>query len=269
MFSVVLPAYNCEDTIITVIKSILQQTRFDLIDEIIVINDGSTDNTGNVIKEFIDKNVNTKVIYIEQDNHGVSYTRNRAIKMARAEWIALIDSDDVWLPNKIEHQVYYLNQNSNIVFMGADANLRFLFFHKKGLYNISPRELCIRYTPDTSSIIFKRKIGIELGLFNEGMKYCEDINFFQRFLLKKSYYVLCEKLVEIAIGKEYFGQSGLSSNLYKMHMGRKQNTKELYEMGLISKGYALLTQFCNELKYLRRCLLQKLSAYKSERKRLR
>ena len=104
MFSVVIPAYNCEKTIERVLDSVMAQTRFDLITEIIVINDGSTDNTDAIIKDYIKRKQGNKINYIIQENHGVSYTRNKGIRIAEGEWIALLDSDDIWNPVKIERQ---------------------------------------------------------------------------------------------------------------------------------------------------------------------
>lgn len=266
MFSVVIPAYNCEDTIEQVMSSVINQTRVDLIEEIIIVNDGSTDRTNRIIRDFMNRKTYPKMILLEQENRGVSYSRNRAIMTATAEWIALLDSDDIWLPNKLERQVQCINEKKDIYFLGCDGKLKFLLWKKSGLCKISAKELCIRNTPQTSSIIFKRNEGIKLGLFNEKMKYGEDINFFQKFLLMDSYYVLCEKLTEISIGKQYFGQSGLTSQLYKMHLGRKQNTKELYEMGLISKRYERLMQVFNNVKYVRRYLIKKINSARNTKK---
>lgn len=259
MFSVVIPAYNCEKTIVRVLESVFNQTRSDSIEEIIIVNDGSTDQTNQVIKEFIKKHDQINIIYLEQENHGVSYSRNRGIKKATADWIALLDSDDVWLPNKLERQMQCIEKHENMVFLGCDENLKFFFHKKSGLYKVSAKELCIRNTPATPSIVFKRTIGLELGLFNEHMKFCEDINFYQKFLLRDSYYVLVEKLIEIGIGKQYFGQTGLTSHLYQMHIGRKKNTKELYEMGLISKRYEWLMQLFNNMKFFRRYIIRKIN----------
>ena len=111
MFSVVIPAYNCEKTIECVIESVLSQTAFDLIDEVVIINDGSTDGTENIIKNLIEnKKLGDLIHYVYQENHGVSYTRNKGIELAKAEWIALLDSDDIWLSNKIERQAEVINK---------------------------------------------------------------------------------------------------------------------------------------------------------------
>lgn len=262
MFSVIIPAYNCENTIIRTLQSVADQTRVDLVEEIIIINDGSSDHTESAVHEFIANNKNVPVRYLRQDNHGVSYTRNKAIRMANAEWVALLDSDDVWLESKLERQYEMIAGNPQISFLGSAYPLKILFGKREGLCKLSAKELCLRNMPNTPSVVFKKSVGVELGLFDENMKYCEDINFYQKFLLKDSYYVLAEKLIEVSIGKDFFSQSGLSSHLKQMHMGRNRNTRELHEMGLISRSYMYVMLIMNEMKYVRRVVQKKLLTMK-------
>ena len=97
--SVVVPAFNCQDTISRVIDSIRYQTKYSYIKEIIVVNDGSTDNTLSQLKK---NDLDDKMVIISQKNGGVSKARNVGMEYATGEWIALCDSDDIWLNNKIE-----------------------------------------------------------------------------------------------------------------------------------------------------------------------
>lgn len=264
MFSVVIPAFNCEKTITSTLDSVKGQTRVDLIDEIIIINDGSVDSTEEVIITYINNNPELNIVYRKHNNHGVSYTRNYGIRIAKSAWIALLDSDDAWKPNKIERQVECIQQNSDIVFIGASYPIKFLFReYWEGVHKINAYQLCIRSMPTTPSVIFKREIGLELGLFNTQMEYCEDINFFQRFLLVDSYFILAEDLVEISIGKNYHGESGLSSNLYKMNAGRNRNIKELREMGLIGTPFMILMLLFDFLKLIRRLMIKKIEKMKN------
>ncbi len=256
--SVVIPAYNCSETIEMVLDSVCAQTRFDLIEEIIVINDGSTDDTDRVIRNYREKNKSLPLIYVSQKNHGVSYTRNRAIYMAKGEWIALLDSDDLWKPKKIERQVDILKKNPNIRFLGTVSKMKLIVSKKEGLYKLNAKELCIRNMPQTPSIIFHKKTGIKLGLYNVEMQYGEDINFYQKFLTIDSYYILVEDLIVVGFQKKYFAQKGLSSNLYKMHMGRNKNTRELYKMGLIPGWYLHLMIICNWGKFFKNYVIQKI-----------
>ena len=260
MFSVVIPAYNCEKTIYETLESVFGQTRRDLIDEIIIINDGSSDNSDTIIRCYLKEHSEIKSIYIIQENKGVSRTRNTAIRMASAEWIALLDADDIWLPNKLERQWECIHNNPEICFLGCIYPFKILFRkYKAGLYKITPEQLCIRNMPSTPSVVFKKNVGLELGLYNEAMKYGEDINFFQKFFLRDSYFILAEELIRISVGKRYFAESGLSSDLLSMHKGRNKNTEELYEMGLISKSFFHLMLIMNELKFVRRQGIKKLT----------
>lgn len=258
--SVVIPAYNCEKTIKKVLDSVLSQSRIDLIREIIIVNDGSTDKTDEIIKKYIEVHHDIPIVYLIHENRGVSFTRNRGIRAAKGSWIALLDSDDIWFPSKIEKQFDAIVHNDNIKFLGSAKRLK--FFVKtvnSGIYKLNAKELCIRNVPQTPSVLFNKEAGISLGLFNEKMRYGEDINFYQKFLTLDSYYILIEELVKTGIGKFFFAQSGLTANLKKMHLGRNQNVKELYEMKLISKKYMWLMLICNQFKYYRRLIIQKIN----------
>ena len=256
MFSVVIPAYNCEVTICDVLLSVLNQTRVDLVEEIIVINDGSTDNTDVIMQNFIIQHPEIKIRYYRQSNRGVSYTRNKGILLAKAKWIALLDSDDLWKKNKVERQYECIIKNKDLYFLGSMYPLKFLFRKKRGLYKVSARELCIRSCPPTPSIVFEKQKGIDLGLFDENRSFCEDIQFFQKFLLLDSYYILAEDLITVSYAKKHFASSGLSSNLYEMHIGRNENVRELQRMNLISKSYMIVMLFFNNIKFLRRVVIQ-------------
>lgn len=95
--STVIPAYNAGDYLVEAISSVLRQTQ--LPDEILVVDDGSTDETPNILRQF-----GPPVVCIRQENRGLSAARNRGILEARGDWIALLDADDVWSPRKLEVQ---------------------------------------------------------------------------------------------------------------------------------------------------------------------
>lgn len=267
MFSVVIPVYNCQDTIEDALNSVISQTRKDLIEEIIIINDGSTDKTEEIVKGYIMRNREIYIRYIFQENAGVSVARNKGIRLANAEWIALLDSDDKWKCNKIERQYEILKDNPQILFLGTVYPLKILFKTKSGLCKLNANQLCIRSMPQTPTVVFKRETAIELGLFNEQMRYGEDINFYQKFLLKDSYYILAEDLVDISIQKNFFAQSGLSSHLYQMHLGRNQSTRDLQKMNLISKPYMWIMLVGNWIKFFRRLAIKQIqkSRYKKNK----
>jgi glycosyltransferase involved in cell wall biosynthesis len=105
--SVVIPAYNAEKHIARAIESVLAQTR--AADDVIVVDDGSSDGTAEVIRSFGDR-----VILIQQENAGASVARNAGIEAATGDWIAFLDGDDEWLPGKLKLQSEHLSRNPNL-----------------------------------------------------------------------------------------------------------------------------------------------------------
>jgi glycosyltransferase involved in cell wall biosynthesis len=110
----VIPAFNAGASIARAIKSVLSQTL--LPDEIIVVDDGSGDNTREETLRFGDK-----VRYIRQENQGPGQARNTGIKAAKSTWIAFLDSDDEWMPNRLEAQIGLLRRNPDLMWCGANA----------------------------------------------------------------------------------------------------------------------------------------------------
>ena len=100
--SVIIPCYNSEKTIRETIESVLAQTYRDF--EIIVVDDGSTDGSKDVILSF-----GTKLTYIYQENKGQSAAQNTGIRFAKGDYLAFVDADDLWLPQKLEKQIHLLN----------------------------------------------------------------------------------------------------------------------------------------------------------------
>ncbi len=108
LVSILLPAYNSESYIKQTIDSILQQTYAEF--ELLIINDGSTDNTSNIIDSYTDK----RIQYIKNNgNQGLIFTLNKGIELAKGKYIARIDADDICLPQRIEKQVAWMQQNTN------------------------------------------------------------------------------------------------------------------------------------------------------------
>lgn len=165
----------------------------------------------------------------------------------------------------LKDRLKFLGGGNDIVFLGAVYPLRILRT-RKGLHCMTAMELCIRNLPQTSSVIFKKDVGMELGLFDEKRHYGEDIQFYQKFLLLNSYYVLAEQLTEVDVGKKYFGEFGLTSNLRMMSKGRDKNTLELYEMGLISFPFLIIMICLNQIKYYRRCVIKVIEKLRYEYK---
>lgn len=101
--SVLMPVYNCEPYIDKAIESVLNQTYQDF--ELIVVNDGSTDRSGEIASSY------PQVRYYDCPHRGIPATRNFALSKAEGEMIAFLDADDLWTPEKLEHQVNYLEEH--------------------------------------------------------------------------------------------------------------------------------------------------------------
>ena len=106
LVSVIIPVYNAEKYIEQTIRSVLEQTLEDI--EIIVLNDGSKDNSGNIIKRLQDED--KRIIYIPKSNSGVSDTRNTGIRQASGKYLAFLDADDIWKPENLEEKINALKQ---------------------------------------------------------------------------------------------------------------------------------------------------------------
>ena len=113
LVSIVMPSYNTGRFIAESIESVLAQTYTNW--ELLIVDDASTDNTDEVVKKFTElAKVNdvSKIRYFKNDcNRGAAYSRNRALREARGEWVAFLDSDDLWLPNKLEKQLAFMREN--------------------------------------------------------------------------------------------------------------------------------------------------------------
>lgn len=113
LVSVIVPAYNSAKYITETISSLLEQTYPNI--EIIVVNDGSQDNTLDVLKFY-----QTKIVIIDQLNTGVSGARNTGIRAAKGDLISFCDSDDLWAPQKIHEQITYLQHNPSVGMVYCD-----------------------------------------------------------------------------------------------------------------------------------------------------
>ncbi len=105
--SVIIPTYNRAHFLCEALDSALSQTFKDF--EIIIVDDGSTDNTKQVLEKY-----GSRIYYIYQENKGRAEARNTGIRRAKGEHIAFLDDDDIWLPNKLEKQVFFLDARPDI-----------------------------------------------------------------------------------------------------------------------------------------------------------
>ncbi len=250
--SVIIPAYNAENTIIHALDSVKNQTgNFEF--EIIVINDGSTDKTENLVQRFITENPEFNVILINQKNGGVSSARNAGLKITKGNFIALLDADDIWLPTKSEKQIAFFHKLGNSIdFISCRINnnkLLFPYFAKNHLAKVTLNRLLIRNGIPAPTVLFKRNIISKTGFFNDNQRYAEDHNYWLRISLDHEMYILDESLVIAGNGKRTFGISGLSANLKEMKSGFRKNLDELRALKKLNSSQYFLLRILYELKY--------------------
>lgn len=260
MISVIIPAYNAEETIVECVNGVLNQTRVDLIKEIIVVDDGSSDNTVKVLNDSIN---NELISIISKTNGGVSSARNVGINNASGKWIALLDSDDVWLPEKIERQIKYIKRFPSIKFIGTNRNNENVRFGKrvtKNLYRLGLRDILIKNWPHTSTILIKKKVFDEVGLFDESMRYAEDGNLWNRIAIIYPLYYIAESLEIAGGGKMQYGEKGLSSNLRGMYEGNLKNLRILKDEACIGKVEYVIWRLYFLIKYVKRVIVSRTNA---------
>ncbi len=260
LVSVIIPLYNAQNTIIKCIQSVLSQLPNDQI-EIIVIDDGSTDESNKVVNSFIKDYEYNNITLISQKNKGVSAARNVGIKSAKGDYIALIDSDDIWLENKLKHQLSIFQQFDDIDFVGTMINNLTLGFPYKlhdELFEVTFNRLMLKMAPSTITAMFKKALIEKSGLFDETQKYSEDLNLWLRFS-KQGKMVIINKNYAIAGDyKPTFGHSGLSGNLRKMFEGEKKNIKDMRNLKYINYFKYIFYRIYITLKYLRRITISKI-----------
>lgn len=185
LISVIIPTYNCGKYIREALEGVFNQTYKNY--EVLVIDDGSTDNTKEVLKEY-----EQKIKYFYQENKGLSITRNRGIKEAQGELIALLDSDDIWLPEKLELQTDLIlkNDKTGMVFCGCymvdeigkiirkmpqkKYSCKSKFFDALLITNI--------VIGSGATPLVRRQCFEKIGLFDEKLKSAEDWDMWLRIL---------------------------------------------------------------------------------------
>ena len=167
MISVIIPAYNREKVIKKSIESVLNQTIKNI--EVIVVDDGSKDNTKNIVMSIKDE----RLKYIYQENAGACAARNRGIAEAKGEYIAFHDSDDEWLENKLEKQIMLLDNGADFVSCGMRRNTSQKIKKIELDYDITISNLLKYNIMSTQTMIMKKEV-CEKVKFDTSFKKFQD-----------------------------------------------------------------------------------------------
>lgn len=180
LISVVMPVYNGQKYLAEAIESVLNQTFSDF--EFILVNDGSFDNTEQIIKEYAEKD--KRIVYIKNEKKlGQSEARNRAIKQAIGTFIALADSDDVSLPNRFMEQVAYVEKHKDVDVLGT----AFCLFYEG---NVGQCKVVLAYAYDVyngkppvhnPTCLIRKKTFLDFGYYDQNYDNAEDVELWFRW----------------------------------------------------------------------------------------
>ncbi len=193
--SVIIPTHNRCELLKRAISSVLNQTI--CVRQIIVVDNASTDNTYDIISSLF-----PEIEYIYEKRKGVSIARNVGIKNCQSTWIAFLDSDDAWKPQKLEKQLFFTNNinknyrliHTNEIWYKNDKFQNQLKKHEKSGGDIFQKSLefcCI----SPSSAFMKKKVFDDYGFFDEGLEVCEDYDMWIRITAKEEVGFLDNPLV--------------------------------------------------------------------------
>jgi glycosyltransferase involved in cell wall biosynthesis len=187
LLSAVIPAYNTDKYILAAINSALAQKVEGM--EVIVVDDGSTDATAEVVTSIRDD----RLRLIRQANRGLAGARNTGVRYSRGKYIAFLDADDVWFPQKIRKQLELLESEANLGFTYTYS----AYIDERGersgqlwitsISEPSYLDLIKRNHVMASSVVARKGCVLQAGLFNENLRACEDQEFWVRLLYKTKY----------------------------------------------------------------------------------
>lgn len=247
--SVIIPAYNAELTIKHTIKSVLKQTFTDF--EIILINDGSTDRTAEIVREIQDD----RIKIFSYQNGGLPVARNRGIDNATGDYLTFLDADDLWTKDKLEKQLNAFKANPK----AGVAYSRVSYIDEQGnfLYNCNPVSfegnvlkplLLTNFLINGSNILIRREAIESVGKFDPDLKSSEDWDYYLRLAKDYSFAVVPE--YQILYRQT---SNNMSSNVERMKQTGYTVLNRAYQKApqdlqyLKSKSFSILHLYCAEL----------------------
>lgn len=198
MVSAIITTHNRSNLLDRAINSVLSQSYIDL--ELVVVSDGSTDDTDELMKKYAS---NTRVRYISyHPGHGGNYARNLGIKNANGEYVAFLDDDDEWMPDKIEKQLKKINEDPDIVLVYTGVHI--IYVNEQIEYSSIPRtcgDLSKRLLIDnivgsTSTPLIRKSVLDKSGFFDEHLAALQDYDLWIRISLYGKIQVVPEELIK-------------------------------------------------------------------------
>jgi len=249
LVSVIIPTFNRGYCLEESIRSVLQQNFVDF--ELIVVDDGSTDNTSELVARF----PTVKLIRLEK-NRGVSFARNRGMVEAQGDCIAFLDSDDLWEKDKLASQVKWIERDFHAVYtdeIWIRNGVRVNPMNKHRKYSGDIFRYCLPLCiVSPSSVLLRAEVLREVGGFDESMPVCEDYDLWLRIAKHYPFHFIAEKLIvkrgghEDQLSRKYWGMDrwrvyALEKLLQENKLKKEQ--KDLVVTMLIEKCEILINGF--------------------------
>lgn len=253
--SVVIPCYECSATIRRAVDSVLEQSVMPY--EIILVDDNSKDNTLYVLHDLA--NLYPKLITILEMkiNRGAASARNAGWSITKQPYIAFLDADDSWHPDKLRIQYEYMKNHPEVALSGHQcvfkSQKQSLKLNKRPVVTIiSPLSLLFKNAFSTTSpIMLKTNIPFR---FKEGMRFSEDFFLWLQIAFEGLQIVRIEKPLSYFY-KHSYGEDGLSSRLWEMEKGELNNFFNLFTTNKINLFFFIAASFFSFIKFLRRLFL--------------
>jgi glycosyltransferase involved in cell wall biosynthesis len=187
---VIIPAFNAANYLPAALESVFSQTFDDW--QILIVDDGSTDNTAEMVAPFLDR-FGSKIRFIKQNNRGVSAARNTAIQASTAEFLALLDADDLWLPCRLSESLKILAERPQaglayglVTHIDAEGRLGETFEGNRRYAegHIAPHIYMRKVEMPCATVTLRRRCIDEVGIFDEAMRATEDRDLWLRIALR-------------------------------------------------------------------------------------
>lgn len=259
LVSVIIPVYNAQETLKISIDSVVNSiVKVSSDYEIICVDDGSKDNSIDILSEMAIKNPLIKII--QQENSGAACARNTGLKIAKGNFIAFNDSDDTWSENHFKDLLDLFSRYPYIDCISGNHDIEKQTIPKlkrleENVFQISLKdELMKNYFSPQASMV--RRSIIDNGIyFKSGMRYAEEGYFFYKIVAKHNCAFVNKINSASILGKKKFGESGLSGNLKEMEKGELSNIVfARNELGINFTTFTKAIVF-SVLKYFRRKII--------------
>lgn len=252
--SVVIPCFRCASTIDRAILSVAQQTKRPA--EVILIDDASEDGTLVVLQQLAKVYPGWIKVLELNENQGAGGARNAGWDAASQPFIAFLDADDTWNPEKLDKQYKYLLDNSDVAVSGHQCILL-----RAGdpfpriplnpiITQVSPKDLLFRNCFSTPTVMLKREIPFR---FDSNKRYAEDLYLWQQITFSGLLVMRMESQLAY-VHKSLYGENGLSAQLWNMEKGELSNLIDLYQQNKINQLLFIAATSFSVMKYFKRLL---------------